>query len=72
MTREYLKGICILNIDSFLSNGGISTTCSKHVKKCSITRDSNIISIKSNSFLLKDFVKINLKPILENDLEDNF
>ena len=39
---------------------------SEHMKGFSITRDSNIFSITSNTFWLKDFVNTNLKIILED------
>ena len=43
-----------------------NSNLSKHMKGFSITRDSNIFSIISNTFWLKDFLNANLKIILED------
>ena len=64
-------------IDFFLSNNRISVFLVQkkkfisqiHVKGFSITRGSNMFSIGSDTFWLKDFVNTNLKIILEDNFQ---
>ena len=71
LAKQYFDDwlVSITQQDHSFSRAEKNSNQSKYMKGFSITRGNNIFSIRSDTFLLKDFVNPNLKTILEDNVQ---